>query len=141
MMKRIGLPGKACWAAAAQAKIISVAALIMRTTATKRFIEVLPLSMDPATVELRAGASVSSLDCPHDTSCARYAIIGRNPMISKLLPAIALTLALVSPAMAAGSSSSSRPPAPPRAQPSDYDLGVKAVRSGDYQRALVLFQK
>ena len=57
------------------------------------------------------------------------------------LLAIALILALVSPAMAAGSSSTSRPSVPPRAQPSDYDLGVKAVRSGDYQRALVLFQK
>jgi len=55
--------------------------------------------------------------------------------------AIALILALVSPAMAAGSSSTSRPSAPPRAQPSDYDLGVKAVQAGDYQRALVLLQK
>lgn len=71
-------------------------------------------------------------------------------MISKLLLAIALTLALVSPAMAAGSSSTSRPSAPPRAQPSDsppraqpsdYDLGVKALQAGDYQRALVLLQK
>ena len=52
-------------------------------------------------------------------------------MISQLLSAIALTLALVSPAMAAGSSSTSRPSAPPRAEPSDYDVGVKAVKAGD----------
>ena len=62
-------------------------------------------------------------------------------MISQLLSAIALTLALVSPAMAAGSSSTSRPSAPPRAEPSDYDVGVKAVKAGDYQRALALLQK
>ena len=47
-----------------------------------------------------------------------------------------LTLALVPPAMAAGTTSTSRPPDRPRAQPSDYDLGVKAVQNGDYQRAL-----
>lgn len=55
--------------------------------------------------------------------------------------AIALTPALVSPAIAAGSSSTSRPSAPPRAQAGDYDLGVKAVQAGDYQRALTLLQK
>jgi tetratricopeptide (TPR) repeat protein len=58
-------------------------------------------------------------------------------MTSKLCLAIALTLALVSHAMAAGSSSTSRP----SAQPSDYELGVKAVQAGDYQRALALLQK
>jgi len=57
------------------------------------------------------------------------------------LLAIALILALVSPAMAAGSSSTSRPSVPPRAQPNDYDLGVKAVQAGDFQRALALLQK
>ncbi len=62
-------------------------------------------------------------------------------MVSKPLLAVVLTLALVPPAMAAGSSSTSRPPALPRAQPSDYDLGVKAVQAGDYQRALALLQK
>jgi tetratricopeptide (TPR) repeat protein len=61
-------------------------------------------------------------------------------MISNLLLAFALTLTLVAPAMAAGSSSSSRP-STPMAQPSDYELGVKAVKAGDYQRALALLQK
>lgn len=50
-------------------------------------------------------------------------------------------LALASPAMAAGSSSSSRPPAAPSARTSDYDTGVKAVKAGDYQRALDLLHK
>jgi tetratricopeptide (TPR) repeat protein len=62
-------------------------------------------------------------------------------MISRLLLAIALALAFGSSAIAAGSSSSSRPSAPPTAQPSDYELGVKAVKAGDYQRALALLQK
>lgn len=62
-------------------------------------------------------------------------------MTSKFLFAIALTLAAGSPAMAAGSSSTSRPSAPPAAQPSDYELGVKAVKAGDFQRALALLQK
>jgi len=61
--------------------------------------------------------------------------------MSKLFLAVVLTLTLVPPAMAAGSSSTSRPPSPPRAQPSDYDLGVKAVQAGDYQRALALLQR
>jgi Tfp pilus assembly protein PilF len=58
-------------------------------------------------------------------------------MMSKLFFAIALTLTLVPPAMAAGSSSTSRP----RTQPTDYEVGLKAVQAGDYQRALVLLQK
>ncbi len=62
-------------------------------------------------------------------------------MMSKLLLAIVFTVVPVSPAMAAGSSSTSRPSVPPRVQPSDYDLGVKAVQAGDYQRALALLQK
>ena len=61
--------------------------------------------------------------------------------MSKLFLAVVLTLTLVPPAMAAGSPSTSRPPSPPRAQPSDYDLGVKAVQAGDYQRALALLQR
>lgn len=59
-------------------------------------------------------------------------------MLSKPLLAVILILALVPPAMAAGSPSRSRPP---MAQPTDYDLGVKAVHAGDYQRALALLQK
>ena len=62
-------------------------------------------------------------------------------MVSKSLVAIALTLALASTALAAGSPSPSRPPAPPKAQPSDYDLGMKAVQAGDYGRALTLLER
>lgn len=62
-------------------------------------------------------------------------------MVSKSLLAVALTLGLVSGAMAAGSPSTSRPPVPPKAQPTDYDLGVKAVQAGDYQHALTLLEK
>lgn len=62
-------------------------------------------------------------------------------MVSKPLLAVVLTLAIVSPAMAAGSSSTSRPPALPKAQPTDYDLGVKAVQAGDYGRALTLLER
>ncbi len=62
-------------------------------------------------------------------------------MVSKSLWIVILTLAMISPAMAAGSSSTSRPPDRPRAQPSDYDVGVKAVQAGDYQRALASLQK
>lgn len=62
-------------------------------------------------------------------------------MVSKSLLAVVLTLALASAALAAGSPSTSRPPARPQAQPTDYDLGVKAVQAGDYARALTLFQK
>ena len=62
-------------------------------------------------------------------------------MVSKSLLAVLLTLALVFPAMAAGSRSTSRPPTPPTAQPTDYELGEKAVLAGDFQRALALLQK
>ena len=62
-------------------------------------------------------------------------------MVNKPLLIVILTLALIPTAMAAGSSSSSRPPAPATAQPTDYDLGVKAVKAGDFQRALALLQK
>lgn len=54
---------------------------------------------------------------------------------------VVLALALASPAMAAGSSSSSRPPPAPSARTSDYDTGVKAVKAGDYQRALPLLHQ
>lgn len=60
---------------------------------------------------------------------------------------VVLALALAPPAMAAGSTSSSRPPAAstapaaPVARMTDYDAGVKAVKAGDYRRALGLLQK
>lgn len=54
---------------------------------------------------------------------------------------VVLTLVLVPAAMAAGSRSTSQPPVSPSAQPSDYDQGVKAVRAGNYQRAITLLQK
>jgi len=62
-------------------------------------------------------------------------------MSSKSLWAVVLAIALAAVAMAAGSPSTSRPPAAPKAQASDYDLGVKAVQARDYQRALALLQK
>jgi Flp pilus assembly protein TadD len=62
-------------------------------------------------------------------------------MLNTPLWIVVLTLALIPPAMAAGSSSTSRPADRPRAQLSDYDLGVNAVRAGDYQRALGSLQK
>lgn len=62
-------------------------------------------------------------------------------MLSKTILAIVLALGFASAAMAAGSRSTSRPPAPAEVQPTPYDLGVKAVRSGDYARALTLFQR
>ena len=43
---------------------------------------------------------------------------------------------MASTVLAAGSSSSSKPP-----PPTGYDLGVKAVKAGDYARALSLLQK
>lgn len=61
-------------------------------------------------------------------------------MVSKALVAGVLVLGLVSGALAAGSGSSSRPPAPSKAQPTDYDLGVTAVKAGNYARALPLLQ-
>lgn len=62
-------------------------------------------------------------------------------MVRKPLLIVILTLALIPPAMAAGTSSTSRPPALLRAQPTDYDLGVKAVQAGDYERGLASLQK
>jgi tetratricopeptide (TPR) repeat protein len=60
---------------------------------------------------------------------------------NKLTWVLALILVSASTAMAAGSSSTSRPPAASPAQPTSYDLGVKAVQAGDYARALTLLQK
>ena len=62
-------------------------------------------------------------------------------MISKHLFVVVLTLAPFAPAMADGMSSTSRPPTLSRAQPNDFDLGVKAVQAGDYERALASLQK
>jgi tetratricopeptide (TPR) repeat protein len=62
---------------------------------------------------------------------------GRTIMMSRTLLAIVLTLGLVSTALAAGSSSSSSKPA----RPTTYNQGVKAVKAGDYARALGLLQK
>ena len=62
-------------------------------------------------------------------------------MVTKSFWIVVLALALISPVMAAGSSSTSRLPDRPRAQSSDYDVGVKAVQAGDYQRALASLQK
>lgn len=61
--------------------------------------------------------------------------------MNKSLFIVACALALASPAMAAGSSSSSRPPAAPSARTTDYDAGVKAVKAGDYPRALGLLNQ
>lgn len=63
-------------------------------------------------------------------------------MFDKTSWAFVMAMALAPGAMAAGSpSTSSRPPAAPSAQASDYDLGVKAVKARDFQRAVTLLQK
>ncbi len=62
-------------------------------------------------------------------------------MKSKSLLAVVLTLGMATAAMAAGAPSTSHPPPRPPAQPTEYDLGVKAVQAGDYARALTLLQK
>lgn len=59
----------------------------------------------------------------------------------KLVRLLALIFVSASTAMAAGSSSTSRPPASSPTQATPYDLGVKAIQAGDYPRALTLFQK
>ena len=58
-------------------------------------------------------------------------------MLSKPLLAVLLSVALAAPAYAAGSSSSSSRPS----QPSTFDLGEKAVKAKDFERALSLFKK
>jgi Flp pilus assembly protein TadD len=60
---------------------------------------------------------------------------------SGLIGLLFSVLVPLSAATAAGSSSRSRPPAPPVAQPDPYELGVKAVKAGDYARALTELQK
>ncbi len=59
-------------------------------------------------------------------------------MLSKSLLAVLLSVALAASAYAAGSSSSSdeRP-----SQPSTFDLGEKAVKAKDFERALSLLKK
>jgi Flp pilus assembly protein TadD len=58
-------------------------------------------------------------------------------MLSKSLLAVLLSVALATSAYAAGSSSSSSRPS----QPSTFDLGEKAVKAKDFERALSLFKK
>lgn len=58
--------------------------------------------------------------------------------MTRLLLAVALSLTLIPSAIAAGSTSTSRPPRP---EPGNYDRGVKAVKAGEYERALDLLQK
>ncbi|HEY3047101.1 MAG TPA: tetratricopeptide repeat protein [Polaromonas sp.] len=60
-------------------------------------------------------------------------------MSSKSLWTAVLAIVLAPAVMAAGSSSTSRPPAAPRAN--DYELGVKAVQARDFQRALTHLEK
>lgn len=61
-------------------------------------------------------------------------------MVSKAIVGVVLVLGLASGALAASSRSPSRSPAPSKAQPTDYDLGVKAVQARDWARALTLLQ-
>ena len=58
-------------------------------------------------------------------------------MLSKSLLAVLLSVALAASAYAAGSSSSSKRPS----QPSTFDLGEKAVKAKDFERALSLLKK
>ncbi len=58
-------------------------------------------------------------------------------MLSKSLLAVLLSVALTTAAFAAGSSSSSDRPS----QPSTFDLGRKAVKAKDFERALSLMKK
>ena len=55
-------------------------------------------------------------------------------MLSKFILAVLLSVALAAPATAAGSSSSSD-------RPSTFDLGEKAVKAKDFERALSLLKK
>ena len=57
-------------------------------------------------------------------------------MIMRSVLAIILTVSMAAAAFAAGSPSPSRPP-----PPTGYDLGVKAVKAGDYARAISLLRK
>ena len=64
----------------------------------------------------------------------------RKTTVGRFLLAGLLVLAVPVAAMAAGSRSTSRPPAPVSSPSNDYDLAVRAVRAGDYPRALTLLQ-
>ncbi len=57
-------------------------------------------------------------------------------MIMRSVLAVILSVSMASAVLAAGSTSPSRPP-----PPTGYDLGVKAVKAGDYARALSLLRK
>ncbi len=57
-------------------------------------------------------------------------------MIMRSVLAVILSVSMASAVLAAGSTSPSRPP-----PPTGYDLGVKAVKAGDYARALALLRK
>lgn len=63
--------------------------------------------------------------------------------MSKALVIVALIFGVASQAMAASSPSPSRSPMPSlsRPQPTDYELGVKAVKAKDWSRARALLQK
>ena len=60
-------------------------------------------------------------------------------MSNKFLLALVLSIGLTSLAMAAGSGGGSE--SSPPAKPTAYDLGVKAVKAGDYQGALDILRK
>jgi tetratricopeptide (TPR) repeat protein len=62
-------------------------------------------------------------------------------MIAGLLLAVVLTMGASFPALAAGSRSTSRPPAPAQSEPSKYEMGVKALKGGNYARAAALFEQ
>ncbi len=62
-------------------------------------------------------------------------------MIGKHLFVVVLILAPIPPVVADGMSSTTRPPTLSTAQPTDYDLGLKSVQAGDYERALASLQK
>jgi len=57
-------------------------------------------------------------------------------MIMRSVLAIVLSVSMASAVLAAGSPSTSTP-----RPPTEYDLGVKAVKAGDYARAFSLLQK
>lgn len=62
-------------------------------------------------------------------------------MTWRFLLAVILIMGVSSAATAAGSRSTSQPPARPQSQPSNYEMGVKAVQGGDYARAATLLEK
>lgn len=62
-------------------------------------------------------------------------------MVGRAAVTVAVVLGMVSVGLAAGAPSPSRPPARAPVQPSDYERGVQAVRSGDYGRAVTWLQR